>query len=430
MPLKALQDSTLADSREWQSFANTALSTLAQKELESSSAKNDIEWKSFNFDKVFKYERGKRYKKLDHTSGQIPYISSSALNNGIDNYVNPPSYMKRYNNKITLANSGSVGSCFYHSYEFVASDHCMVVWLKDRELNRYLALFFNAIFEKALKPKYEFSREINHERLMAETFFLPTKDNTIDFNFMESFIKAIEKQHIETLYRFWESKLKAYNAVINGGGVSFTLSEYEEFCKGLKAQDFQFELYRNKISQSLKWKSFKCEELFSVKSNPQLNKDSFSFGENAPYPYFTRTCLNNGIAGYVEYLDEEHKIKGESIAVGMLGMQFFYMQKDFYAGQFTKTLYPKFSGLNATIAQFFIAWLNKNQKIFQGVLVRDFEKTFKETEILLPVLDSNNIDFDFIESFIKAIQKECIKSVVLWQTREAKAYKQVVETLA
>ena len=218
MPLKALQDSTLTDSREWQSFANTALSTLAQKELESSSAKNDIEWKSFNFDKVFKYERGKRYKKLDHTSGQIPYISSSALNNGIDNYVNPPSYMKRYNNKITLANSGSVGSCFYHSYEFVASDHCMVVWLKDRELNRYLALFFNAIFEKALKPKYEFSREINHERLMAETFFLPTKDNTIDFNFMESFIKAIEKQHIETLYRFWESKLKAYNAVINGGG--------------------------------------------------------------------------------------------------------------------------------------------------------------------------------------------------------------------
>ena len=64
---------------------------------------------------------------------------------------------------------------------------------------------------------------------------------------MESFIKAIEKQHIETLYRFWESKLKAYNAVINGGGgESFTLSEYEEFCKGLKAQDSQFKPYYSK----------------------------------------------------------------------------------------------------------------------------------------------------------------------------------------
>ena len=72
---------------------------------------------------------------------------------------------------------------------------------------------------------------------------------------MESFIKAIEKQHIETLYRFWESKLKAYNAVINGGGVRFTLSEYEEFCKGLKAQDSQFKPFCNLSSGKLALKS-------------------------------------------------------------------------------------------------------------------------------------------------------------------------------
>lgn len=34
------------------------------------------------------------------------------------------------------------------------------------------------------------------------------------------------------------------------------------------------------------------------------------------------------------------------------------------------------------------------------------------------------------QQVITNIQKECIKSVVLWQTREVKAYKQVVETLA
>ncbi|MCT7027578.1 restriction endonuclease subunit S, partial [Salmonella enterica subsp. enterica serovar Minnesota] len=66
-------------------------------------------------------------------------------------------------------------------------------------------------------------------------------------------------------------------------------------------------------------------ELFDVKSNPQLDKSSFVFTEDNEntYPYFTRTVLNNGIAGYVEYLDEDHKISGNSIAVGMLGMQFF-----------------------------------------------------------------------------------------------------------
>ncbi|WP_063999109.1 restriction endonuclease subunit S [Campylobacter iguaniorum] len=166
--------------------------------------------------------------------------------------------------------------------------------------------------------------------------------------------------------------------------------------------------------------------MFSVKSNPQLNKDSFEFVENGEYPYFTRTCLNNGINGYVNYLDEEHKIKGNGLAVGMLGMQFFYMEKDFYAGQFTKTCYPKFERFNQKIAHFFIAHLNKRQGNFQAVLVRDFEKTFNETKILLPVLPSlrtseanddflenqnGQIAFEFMEKFIKELEAERIKEL-------------------
>lgn len=166
--------------------------------------------------------------------------------------------------------------------------------------------------------------------------------------------------------------------------------------------------------------------MFSVKSNPQLNKDSFVFKQNAPYPYFTRTCLNNGISGYVEYLDEEHKIKGEAIAVGMLGMQFFYMEKDFYAGQFTKSIYPKFIyPFNAKIALYFIAQLNKKQRIFQGVLVRDFEKTFYKQSVLLPLYENGEIAFEYIESFIKALQKEVIKNVNIWNEKKIAIAKEV-----
>ena len=177
------------------------------------------------------------------------------------------------------------------------------------------------------------------------------------------------------------------------------------------------ELENNFKQNGGEWREFSCEELFFVRSNPQLNKESFKFSKNAPYPYFTRTCLNNGIAGYVEYLDEEHKIKGNSIAVGMLGMQFFYMQKDFYAGQFTKTLYPKFKGLNATLAQYFITWFNKSQRVFQGVLVRDFEKAFYQTKILLPVLPTQANSVRHCEALQKPKlstqnneQKDCFKA--------------------
>lgn len=110
-----------------------------------------------------------------------------------------------------------------------------------------------------------------------------------------------------------------------------------------------------------KWDEIAAKELFEIKGNPQLNKDSFVFTEKELYPYFTRTVLNNGVSGYVEYLDDEHKIKGNSIAVGMLGMQFFYMERDFYAGQFTKTVFPKFSYFNKKVALYFISLLNKNR---------------------------------------------------------------------
>ena len=168
----------------------------------------EIQWKKFTFDSIFTYERGKRYKKADHTSGEIPYISSSAFNNGIDNYVSPPPYMKIYSNKLTLANSGSVGTCFYHPYSFVASDHCMVIWLKNRELNTHTALFLRAIFEK-LKPKYAFDKEINNARLRAEKFTLPIYANgEIAFEYIESFIKALQKELIKELVLWNEKELK------------------------------------------------------------------------------------------------------------------------------------------------------------------------------------------------------------------------------
>nr|WP_281267887.1 restriction endonuclease subunit S [Helicobacter valdiviensis] len=196
-------------------FLNSALSALAHQALER---QHSVQWQTFSFDSLFLYKRGKRYKKSDHVSGDIAYISSSASNNGVDNFVSPPPYMTIYQNKLTLANSGSVGACFYHSYQFVASDHCMVIWLKERELSKEIALFLIPIFEK-LKNKHDFGREINDERLRAESFLLPidSKGN-LDFDFMEHTIKAVEKLHIKRLYEFWEAKLNAYNLAINNGG--------------------------------------------------------------------------------------------------------------------------------------------------------------------------------------------------------------------
>lgn len=157
----------------------------------------------------------------------------------------------------------------------------------------------------------------------------------------------------------------------------------------------------NEICPSLK--TVKVSELFNMKGNPQLNKSSFVFSDDGEYPYFTRTVTNNGVSGYVNYLDDEHLIKGNSLAIGMLGMRFFYMEHDFYAGQFSKTVYPLFDKFNQNIAEYFIVQLNKYQKLYQGSLVRDFEELFYDSSITVPYKNSN-IHYEYMEKYIQIIR--------------------------
>lgn len=151
--------------------------------------------------------------------------------------------------------------------------------------------------------------------------------------------------------------------------------------------------------------------MFSVKGNPQLDKEYFTFSQKSSYPYFTRTVFNNGIYGYVDYYDDKHLVKGNSIAVGMMGMQFFYMSHDFYAGQFTKTVFPKFKGFNWRVALWFISWFNKSSKWYLGLLVRDFEKAFLESIISVPRNSDGSLALKFIESRIREMEESRIREM-------------------
>lgn len=86
---------------------------------------SDREWKPFFLTELFTtIQRGKRLKSENHMVGKTPYVSSSALNNGVDNFISNTDKVRVFSNCLSLANSGSVGSSFYEPFAFVASDHC------------------------------------------------------------------------------------------------------------------------------------------------------------------------------------------------------------------------------------------------------------------------------------------------------------------
>lgn len=162
---------------------------------------NDKEWKSFFVVDIFdNIQRGKRLKTADHLSGKVPYVSSSALNNGVDNFVSNEKCVRRFSNCISLANSGSVGSSFYEPFEFVASDH--ITHLKSEKFNKYHYLFL-ATMTSRLSQKYNFNREINDKRISREIILLPVNDDgDPDYDYMEKYSKNLLKNKIQSYIEY------------------------------------------------------------------------------------------------------------------------------------------------------------------------------------------------------------------------------------
>lgn len=182
---------------DWKKYLQKALKDIKYAEI---VPLKDKEWKEFYLTELFpSIQRGKRLTKNNQIKGNIPYISSTALNNGVDNFISNTKNVRNFENCLTIANSGSVGATFYHRYSFVASDH--VTHLKNENMNMYVYLFIITLLNR-LSEKYNFNREINDKRISREKIILPVDSlGNPDHDYMTQYIKNMMlKKH--KLYKF------------------------------------------------------------------------------------------------------------------------------------------------------------------------------------------------------------------------------------
>lgn len=170
-------------------YCKQELAKLTYKEVLPLEQK---EWGEFFIENIFTIQRGKRLTKESQITGQKPYVSSTAMNNGVDDFIGNDDGVRIFDNCLTIANSGSVGSSFYHPYNFVASDH--VTHLKNISISKF-AYFFIASMLNRLSEKYNFNREINDKRIKREKILLPmTQDKQPDYAYMEQYMINLEYQ--------------------------------------------------------------------------------------------------------------------------------------------------------------------------------------------------------------------------------------------
>lgn len=319
------------------------------------------ETKLFSFPKIFTFKRGKRLTEENQQKGDIAYISSTKNNNGVSAYINPPDFMIRYKNKITLTNSGSVGYCFYHDYEFVASDHVTVIDIKDKNviLTRDIALYLKPILE-SIKYKYNFGREISDSRLKMENIMLPVDNlGNPDWSYMENYIEGCKKE-------------VSFNPILslNNAKLDLDISNWKEFKLTGKNSVFS-QIYRGK----------------------RLKEEDHIKGE---VNYYSASDKNNGLT---DTIGNPLFIENDALIYTTFG-DCYFVQGEFTASdEISIFKHPKMNLYNGL----FIATVINESKYKYQFGRKAFYNKFINEIIKLPSTNSGEPDWDYMEKYIKNI---------------------------
>ena len=209
---KTFKDLLLPELSEIQFLLNGIPS--ADCKFDSRSTIDDIlnldvsNWKAFRYDEVFIIRKGFYNKKPeDNPQGNIPFIGATDSNNGITSYTdletiercsktgeepNAPLAEKLFpGNCITVSNNGSVGYAFYQPVEFTCSHDVNPLYLKDHELNVYIAIFLCTLISLE-QYRWDYGRKWRPIRMPSSIIKLPVdKEDNPDWDFMENYIKSL-----------------------------------------------------------------------------------------------------------------------------------------------------------------------------------------------------------------------------------------------
>ena len=344
-----------------------------------------VEWKTFRFTEVFQeIQRGKRLTKANQTDGPKPYISSTSENNGVDAFIGNETGVRKFEDVLTLANSGSVGSTFYQQFEFVASDH--VTALKSENADKYAYLFLSTVV-KRLEEKYSFNREINDTRIKREKVILPAdKEGNPNFQYMSDFVKKLELDKVQEVLEYIYIYIRMMNIL------------EEKVCE-------------------ISWKDFWIEDVCEIKSGVRLTKANQEIGLR---PFVGASDSDNGVTAFVSN-------KNKSLDANVLGVNYngsvvenFYHPYEAIFSDDVKRLRWKDEIYGNKYTYLFLKQMILSQKIKYAYGYKFNGERMKRQKIMLPVTKTGLPDYDYMTSYMQKQELEQIFKILNYLNKEKK----------
>lgn len=275
--------------------------------------------------------------------------------------------------------------------DFCVMDNVKVLVPKFKKVEALL--FICSAWQKAI-PQLGYCR--HWTKAQDVKFFLPTKNGEIDFDFMERFVTELESQRV--------TELEAY---LTAAG----LKDYELTAAEQKALD-DFE------KQNVAWKTVTYQAVFDhIKQGRRLKKEDQLPGT---IPFVMAGTTNTGVVGYIS--NPVASFPKNAITIDIFGNA-FYRNYSFGAGDDTGVYWNTQMQYTGKQMLFFASSMEKaiSGKFSYGKKLRSSQSL--DIKMYIPVINGN-IDFDFMDTLISAIQKLIIKDVVQYSDRKIAATKQ------
>lgn len=345
------------------------------------------------------FERIPTNNVLKNGEGDLPATTAIISNNQIGRYIDRKNATILKN--VFSATANGFGKAFYQPNEFTVLQDSYAFKLKDEydyiDTTRVHS-FFVASLNKVY-AKYDWSYKSGWNKIKKEYIYLPVKNGNIDYNFMIELISELEEERIR--------ELKKYLKVT--GLYNYALNPEEEKA----VADFK----------NLNWGEFNYAELFELlKTKNKLNK--MQLDENGKYDVYSAISTNNGIMGKTlvepEYIVD--KVMPYYICFGDHTRKFSIAKNSFSVMDNVKVL----KTIETTDLKSILFIITTWQKGIKDLGYSRHWKLAKNTKILLPIDSNGNIDYEYMNILISAIQKEVIKGVVKYADKNIEATKKVV----
>lgn len=327
----------------------------------------DTNWNTFYLNKIFDIQYGNKMdlcQMVINPDSKIAFVTRTSQNNGVGAYVEEVDDVKPYDKGlITVALGGSIGSTFVQPNKFYTAQNVAVLKPNcNHRMSLHEKMFIATIIKKECDLRFvAFGRELNKHLNTDFTIKLPSLNNgeDIDWEYIDDYMSSLNISF----------KLKTNNLINH----NIDISSWKRFP------------IKNIFSHFEKGKVHRQDDLpdgkgyFYIGAKKSNGGVMLECGKNSSLlskgNCIAFICNGQGSVGYANYIDRDSYACGDLILA--------YSDK-----------------INKYTAMFLVTIIDMERPKYS--FGRKWTKYLKDTEILLPVCPNGDIDWDYMESYIKS----------------------------